>query len=321
MQTQLSAELPDFRDGRARLVSCRVYVSRGREAVGPRYVLSVLGRDGQPETRILTGRLHASEAAAQADFEAASCLYESISTRLRIPRPLARLDAVPCLVLYGFDPSMNLSEYLAYRGGLSSVRHAAERIGQTLAALHCSPARLPEVDSIDLRERFEARIADAETTLRTLSSGSGLANRFRAGVQRLTTRAGSWARLDPIHGSLGWDCIYYGVDARFYLYQFEKCCRSDPGLDLGGFAADLLCFTLDHYDDEAYRVCRDELLKHYNAKAEQRTGDDDLRIYTVLALCDRLELAQPGTTASAQLIAALEAALRDRASETATGTS
>ena len=210
---------------------------------------------------------------------------------------------------------MNLSEYLAYRGGVGSVRHAAERIGQTLAALHCSPARLPEVDSIDLRERFEARIADAETTLRTLSSGSSLANRFRAGVQRLTTRPGSWARLDPIHGSLGWDCIYYGVDARFYLYRFEKSCRSDAGLDLGGFAADLLGFTLDHYGEQAYRVCRDELLKHYNAMAAHPTDADDLRVYTVLALCQRHQvIPSPSNAAVDHLITALAATLREEPS-------
>ena len=319
MQTCLSAELPEFRNGRARLASCRVYASRGRDDFGPRYVLHVVGHEGEVETRILTGRLHASEATAQADFEAASHLYDSrISTRLRIPRPVARLDAERCLVLYEFQPSMNLSEYFAYRGSFSSVRHSSERIGQTLAALHRSPAVLPDEESRVAGEGLQARMARAETTLRTLSSGSDLANRFRASVRRLTERPGSWMRraTAPIHGTFGWDCIYYGVDGSFYLYRFEKCRRSDPGLDLGGYAADLLCYMLDHYDDQAYRVCRDELLKHYNAEAEHRTDEDDLRIYTVLALCARLQLAQLGSESAVEhLVMALAAALREEPSK------
>src|SRR5213078_3827988 len=112
-------------------------------------------------------------------------------------------------------------------------------------------------------------------TLQTLPAGSDLVNRFRVCAQRILERSASRMKrtVAPIHGALGWDCIHYGVDGRFYLYRFERCRRSDPGLDLGGFAADLLCFTLASYNDEAYRVCRDELLKHYNAKAEQRTDE------------------------------------------------
>ena len=282
-------------------------------------MLQVVQHDGAVETRILTARLHASEAIAQADFEAASHLYDScVLTRVRVPRPVARLDAEPCLVLYEFVPSMNLSEYFAYRGNLSAVRHALERIGQTMAALHRSPAVLPDVESGIADEPVQARIARADATLRTLSSSADLVNRFQCSIRCMNDRTGSrmWRAMAPIHGSLRWDCIYYGVDGRFYLYRFEKCRRSDPGLDLGGFAADLLCYTLDHYDDQAYRVCRDELLKHYNAEAEHRTGEDDLRIYTVLALCERLQLAQLGSESAVEhLVMALAAALREEPSK------
>src|SRR5206468_592007 len=105
----------------------------------------------------------------------------------------------------------------------------------------------------------------------------------------------------------GWDCICYGVDGSFYLYRFEKCRRSDPGLDLGGYAADLLCYMLDHCDDQAYRVCRDEFLTHYNAEAEDPMREEALHFYTVLALCERL---RPRNRRNAHLIAALGAALR-----------
>src|SRR5206468_4672630 len=188
-----------------------------------------------------------------------------------------------------------------YRGSFRALRKCARKIGQALAALHGSLVVLPggETDPLGLQER----VASTEKNLRTLCAGSDLLNRFRLTFQRIQERAAfrRQQELTPVHGALSWDCIRYGVDGRFYLYRFERCRRSDPGLDLGGFTADLLCFTVERYDDDAYRVCRDEFLKHYNANAEQRTGEDDLRIYTVLALCDRLQLAQPGTMASAQL--------------------
>jgi len=116
--------------------------------------------------------------------------------------------------------------------------------------------------------------------------------------------------LTPIHGALGWDCIHYGVNGKFYLYRFEKCQRSDPAFDLGGFAADLLCFTLASYDEEAYGLCYDAFLSQYNSKAEQPIGEDDLRFYIVLALCERLRRAKPRTKADAEhLLHALDAAL------------
>src|SRR5207247_966435 len=80
IRTCLSAELPEFGTGRARLESCRIYATRGRAGgdLEDRYVLRVAGPDGKPaETRILTGRLHAAEAEAEADFEAATRLHEA----------------------------------------------------------------------------------------------------------------------------------------------------------------------------------------------------------------------------------------------------
>jgi anti-sigma regulatory factor (Ser/Thr protein kinase) len=318
-QIRLPAAMPEFRDDAARIESCRVYASPGPDSGGYRYVLQVARRDGGVETRILTGRLHASTAAAQADFAAASALHHAVpSTPVRIPKPAAGLVADPRLVLFAFNPSMNLSEYLAYRGSLRSVRHSSERVGSTLASLHRSDAVLPEVES-GLKsgligEQLKARVARAETTLRTLPAGPDLARRFRASVD-CEERSSSWhtRTMALIHGSLDWNCIHYGVDGRFYLYRFENCQPSDPGLDLGGFAADLLCFTLAHHDAEAYRVCSDELLKHYNAGAECSMSAEDLRVYTALALCQRLDCRNPATTAvsEAQLIAALDFLLRD----------
>jgi anti-sigma regulatory factor (Ser/Thr protein kinase) len=310
IQTCLSSEIPEFGDGRARIESCRVYAIRGPadDNCGNRYVLRVASHDQRPaETRILTGRLHATEAAAKADFESATTLREAaISKRVLIPRPVGRLLGEPRLVLYDFDPCMNLWEYLTYRSSLKSVSHAAERIGETLAVMHRSKVALHELGPDGGGGEFRAMVAHAETTLQTLPGGRELADRFRASVARLQQRS-----IAPIHGALGWDSIFCGVDSRFYLYRFETCRRSDPGIDLGGFAADLLCFTLVNYDEEAYGMCRNTFLSHYNSNAQHPMGTDDLRPYVTLALLERLQRTKRPTNADTeQRLRALDVALR-----------
>jgi hypothetical protein len=112
---------------------------------------------------------------------------------------------------------------------------------------------------------------------------------------------------------LDWGHIHFGVDGRFYLYRFESCRRSDPGLDLGGFAADLLGFTLTNHNEEAYRNCRDTFLNQYNAEAEHPLGKDDLSFYIALALVERLGRAECRAKEDAgQLLRELEAELGRR---------
>ena len=138
---------------------------------------------------------------------------------------------------------------------------------------------------------FKAMAARTTTALQALPGGSDLVSCFRDCVKRIENAApGSQSRvLAPIHGAFGWDRIHYGVDGRFYLYRFETCQRSDPGLDLGGFAADLLCFTLSHHDESAYRSCLDAFLNEYNSEAEHPISVDDLRFYVPVALVERLQ--------------------------------
>src|SRR5206468_9957257 len=92
MQSQISAELPEF--GAAHVESSRVYAAeRNGDGWESRNVLRVSGPEAASgQTRILTGRLHASEDLACSDFEAAGRLREAkISKTVWIPRPLARL--------------------------------------------------------------------------------------------------------------------------------------------------------------------------------------------------------------------------------------
>jgi hypothetical protein len=213
------------------------------------------------------------------------------------------------LILYDFDPWLNLREYLAHRRSLKSVRHAAERAGEALAVLHRSPVLGCGPGLEAPGEKLHAIIGRAERNLRSLSGGLELLNRFRACV-RAVQKQGAFRRpraLAPIHGALGWDSIQYGVEGRFYLYRFESCGWSDPGLDLGSFAADLLWFMRAHHDEGGYRICRDALLGEYNLGAEQPMSADDLRSYIAFALIERLQRAQSRAAAEAgEWLAALE---------------
>jgi hypothetical protein len=246
--------------------------------------------------------------------------------RLLIPKPVARFDGEPSLVLYDFDPWMNLREYLIHRGSVRSLCHAAERTGQTLSALHRSRISFdgrsscgvsPGTPEHELQpgERCNALVARAEKNLQNLPGGAALVNRFRAGAECLQACAATRRPciVAPIHGALGWDCIHFGVDGRFYLYRFESCRHSDPGLDLGGFAADLLCFTLTHHNEEAYGTSLDTLLSNYNAEAEHPMDENDLHFWIALSLVERLGRAETRTRADAgQWLAALDAALGRR---------
>jgi anti-sigma regulatory factor (Ser/Thr protein kinase) len=316
IQTCLAAELPEFRNSQSRIESCRVYWTDGPadDRCGNRYVLRVASHDGLPTaTRILTGRLHATAAKAEADFEAAKKLHHAaMSDRLLIPKPVARLTGEPRLVLFDFDPWINLWEYLTSRDTLKSLRSSAERIGQGLALLHRSQVVFPGAERDPVRGEFHRMIAQAATSLQTLRVGNDLVNRFRVSVQQIE----EWMPFaqrhtrTPIHGALGWDCIHYGATGRFFLSRFEMCRQSDPGLDLGGFAADLLCFTLARHNEEAYRACLDAFLSNYNAEAAHPMGADHLPFYIALALVERLGRVESHTRIDAeQLFAALAVAL------------
>jgi hypothetical protein len=166
-----------------------------------------------------------------------------------------------------------------------------------------------------LAEGLQARVVRAEENLQTLAAASDLLNRFRFTFRRIQKRAAHDGRRvrTPIHGALGWDCLHYGVDGRFYLYRFESCRRSDPGLDLGGFAADLLCFALANHAEAASHICFDHFLGAYNSEAAHPMSKEDLLDYTVLALVERLGRSGPSTNAEAsQLLAALDIASTTR---------
>jgi len=309
MRTCLARELPMFHEGRASLESCRAYVGGGPagDDCGIRYLLRV--EDAQ--TRILTGRLHEEEAAAAADFDAAFALHAGRGWKgLRIPQPVARLTGEPRLVLYDFDPWMNLWQYLSYRGNIKAVRSSAERVATALATFHRSQATLPLAEAESVVGRVLRIIAEAQGALERLPGSTDLVSRFGAAMEPFRDRASARRAAPgaPIHGQLGWDRIHYGLDGFFYFYRFETCRISEPGIDLGGFAADLLRFAIARDDLSVYRVCREDLLASYNTQAPRPIGSEELRFHTALAIGERLRDSGAGTRAEAeQLLAALDA--------------
>jgi hypothetical protein len=263
---------------------------------------------------VLTGRLHPLPESALADFHAASVLHATAACRhLRIPRPLARLPSHPHLVLYDFQPWMNLWQYLDFWRTSDPLRHAAQRTGRALAGLHRRRALLRDAPADSIETRLARMITQAECVPGPLPWRWDFAHRLARTVETIRRQnpPRSLRPLTTIHAAFGWDCIHYGVDKHFYLQRFEHCRRGDPGLDLGGFAADLLCFTLTRHNLETYRLCRDEFLASYNARAEYPLGAEELNLYITWALARRFQAASPRSLPAAwRLLEALDAVCR-----------
>jgi hypothetical protein len=281
MQQCLSTEIAEFSDGPQKLRACRPYAGKGRAAdrCGIRYILTIHGQG--PELRILTGRLHVDAGAAETDFDAASKLYGHLrSSDLRIPRPIARLQAEPRLVLSDFDAWMNLWEYLEDRGTPQVLRTLAEQAGEALARLHQSQVSLKTGEP--LAERLRRMCARLESVLEPAA---------RPMVESIRERIGMFdsRELVPSHGAFGWNSIHYGVDRGFYLYRFENCGLSVRELDLGGFLADLVLFSAIQDDAEAAVITREALLGVYGALAGHPAIPDALRVCTAVALLERLD--------------------------------
>ena len=281
MRALLSAAVP----GLSRIESCRVSAvpANGSGEPSVRYVLGV----GGEKSRILTGRLLADADRAAADFDAARRLHEGLtSTRVRVPRPIARLAEEPRLVLYDFDPWMDLSEYAADRENAPLFRRRAERVGQTLAVLHGSGVAFQETEADFLGERGCGAGERLRRRLANRHPEADFSRRLGNVLRSIEERAAAAAprRRSPIHGRFGLDSVLYGVDGSFYFYRFEACRMSDPGLDLGGFLADVSLLG----DEETRRAGSEGFLAGYSSKSRHAAPPADLGLYVALALLDRL---------------------------------
>jgi anti-sigma regulatory factor (Ser/Thr protein kinase) len=303
----LSEEMPEFRQGESQLGSCRVYAKRGfdAESYAFRVVLRSRGPDHDETTpRIFTGRWHANESLAYQDFGNSTKLRGELRAKqLRIPRA-TRLAREPRLVIHEFAPWMNLWEYLADRGNPHVLQSTAERVGKALAELHQSQIAFSKFDSETVGERLQTLCARVTTHLDALRANTDLFRCAEVLVQRLQKRAAAeeptlhQRRLVPIHGALGWDCIYYGVDGRFYLQRFEACRPSYPELDLGAFLADLWLFSEGQRSREAYDMGMEALAEGYGSKSSRSSAVGNPHV--ALALLERMDrvLRRPGVSLS-----------------------
>jgi hypothetical protein len=293
MRCRLSAELPEINQGGVTLEECHVYpgAGRGSDLCGIRYILQIRKpAEGSPEARILTGRMHATEAEAEAEFRNATRLaHLPQSKQFRIPRAVARLADEPGLVLFDFDPWLSLGEYFDDRGTTEVICRCAERLGETLAVLHKSEIRLPQPEYEPLSARFRLTCASIMSVLEISRHDADLVRRFHAIADCAVRLCGPLEKRVPVpvHGALGWDSIYYGVDGRFYLYRLENCRLSDPGVDLGGFLAGLLLFTAQRDDEESWRLGREAFLRSYDSAFGAVTDRENLRAWIAITMVNR----------------------------------
>jgi len=299
-----------------RLDACRAY--EGGPGPGRLRFLLRFDTATGTETRILAGRLHASEAEASADFDRAGALLARAETKdLHMAPPLALLRGEPRLVLSDFDPWLDVEEYLAERGGAQAALRVVERIGRGLRALHGSGVPAPEEPWEEAIARERARGERAIEALQTLDAGQARrARRLRDEIVRRLAALAPVAR-SPVHRRLGFDRVCYGVDGRFYLDGFESLCASHPGFDLGGFLADLLRVCEKNADHELARVASESLLSAYEAgQASSPTRDwqRELPLFVATALLGRLEHADEPGPEDASPLSLCERALRDATS-------
>ncbi|HVE65181.1 MAG TPA: hypothetical protein VNC59_01265, partial [Thermoanaerobaculia bacterium] len=184
-----------------------------------------------------------------------------------------------------------LAEYVADREKAPLFRRRAERVGQSLAILHGSGIEFRETEGDLLGERYRGTCERVRGGLADRYPGAEFAGRLERVLRSIGERAAAAGprRPTPIHGRFGLDRVLYGVEGSFYFYRFEHCRMGDPGLDLGGFLADVSMLG----DEDARRAGSEGFLAGYSSKPRHATPPSDLGLYVALALVDRLDRARP----------------------------
>jgi hypothetical protein len=215
-------------------------------------------------------------------------------SRIRIPKPLGVI-AEPSMVLYQLEVDRTLRERAKRITRFRDLERLIRNVATALRALHAG--ELP----LDTEEGLEAELELHRAIGRRLEgqlSGGGRRERLARSVERLsqgTARLGAWERV-PIHGALGWDAVVLDRSRNVYLYRFDQSRRSHPGLDLGGFLADLLRFYVlrEGQEREFYPRGREAFVgAYFDGKSPPWAGSLDW--FVAGALLRRLErlLARP----------------------------
>lgn len=293
MRRSFERELPPFRDGVRRLESCKAFLREGTAGAAAeiQYVLEHRDRFSEERSRWhLTGRLLPQEA-ARAEFEMLRALANCGSRPIgcaHFPGPVALLED-PSMVVLELGPSEDL------RARVREIVHAEEwrpllgALAGGLRAVHdCRQAPgATETVGEAIQGQHAAWHAIGQTLRR---SGGGRHERAGVVFERLSRLAGGVVATPPtpIHGAFGWDCVGW-AEGRLHVYGFERSRRSHPGLDLGGFLADLFRFyALREDPGDLSQAGRETFLDAY-AGGAQRPWFDDLAFFEAAALIPRLE--------------------------------
>ena len=291
----LSARLPQFQSGRRTLRSCRVYVPGEQDSEHPEVRYVVMSQDrasGRTRKTTLTGRLLPPRA-ARAEFTVARQLARVRALRngvLRAPRPVAVLES-PSLVLFKCKPSGDLRDHLKKQSDPRLVSAVLEKIARGLRAVHESPMDPGRSEDIsEALDRSRAAALDAAGVLQDNGCAGRLERLERLG-SALRQRAERLEPCDPVPilGDLEWDRILR-VEGKLTFWKFEPCRRSHPGLDLGGFLADLSRFYLagKHQAPDVYRAGRQVVLESY-FKEQAPAWRKDVPVLLASALVLRLD--------------------------------
>jgi len=294
MKSLLAAELPCFRNTEATLESLNIYEPEKpkKDHAEIKYVLEFRAdKSAELEKMILTGRLM-PEIPAQTDYSVAEQLHRRLSNEtdgIRIPEPVAVFKK-PSLVLFKFNPSADLRDYLKRVTDLQDVVKVINVVAGGLRALHRSMIALENDESLD--GAVERLRATRDRLVMKLSPACPQrVEQVQQVFENLVEHASALGAYlpAPIHGAFSWNCILHD-DERFYFCHFEDSRRSHPGFDSGGFLADLLRFYVlrKKGNQEYYRAGCETFLKTYFAD-DLAPWHEELSFFIAFALFLRLD--------------------------------
>lgn len=236
----------------ATIERCTVFVpdDRKNEAWDVKYRLEN-GTAGA--ARLLTAR-RLDAAAARRDFEHTRVLSRAAAPgAARVPAPVA-LVADPSLVLFDFDPSVDLRDACKQDPPPAERDARLAAIGRGLALVHGSTLDPGATeDSASFAARLAAVAARATVAARPHdAAGADRIGAFGAALAVRATRVGAVAPA-VVHGDFGWHRVLRGSEGGWYLVGFEHARRAHPGLDVGAFLADVERHGAREDEDEAPR--------------------------------------------------------------------
>jgi hypothetical protein len=154
----------------------------------------------------------------------------------------------PQLVLYPLPEVEGFTGFMAAASEAERLR-AASRVGQGLGTWHGSG--LKAICQRPLDAWLVGRASAVEELHGRVTRSQSAALQRIAECLNDGARTLQPAEPVPAHGGFGWDCVLRDGDTLFF-YEFEHTCAAHPGLDVGGFVADLRASGLPGRAEQAF---------------------------------------------------------------------